>query len=50
MNTFPTDPWVKGLLGLNTNVDKGKRYGEQDFNTSEAHESEESIARNVTVA
>ena len=50
MNIVPTDPWVKGLLGLNTDVDEGKRYSEQDFHTSEARESKESIARNVAVA
>jgi hypothetical protein len=50
MNIFPTDPWVKGFLGLKTNVDKGKRYSEQQFHTSEAHESKEPVASNVAVA
>jgi len=40
----PTDPWVKGYsVGLEIDAIEGERYIEQNFNTSKAHQSKESI-------
>ena len=50
MNILPANPWVKGRLGWNRNVEEGEWYIENDFSTSKAHESNESVRASVAVA
>lgn len=47
MNVLPADVWLNGEAALKNNAIDSYWYIEQNFNTSKAHESKESVGGNV---